>query len=115
MLDGFLKNLIIDSVFRKIMSQDLIDGQHRNPTNNPFYFTTTYLHHPNELKLEIVEAGLRHRNTIAIEGMGWLLSNIKDLLDREETRELLLNTIGKTETEESLMGMSAHIMGIAQK
>src|SRR5262249_29159616 len=67
MLDGFFRKLILDPVFREIMANDLIDGQHRNPTNNPGYFTTTFFHHPKEIKTELEAAGLFHEATIAIE------------------------------------------------
>lgn len=115
MLDGFFENLVDDPIFCEIVNQDLIDGQHRNPTNNPWYFTTTYFHKPSELKIEMEQAGLLHEKTIAIEAMGWLLSNLEALLSNEAKKEFLLNTIRKVEIDESLIGMSAHIMGVGRK
>jgi len=37
-------------MFLEILEQDLKDGEHRNPTSSPAYFTTTYFHLPEELK-----------------------------------------------------------------
>ena len=41
-LDGLRSGRLGDPAFVSIYQRDLEDGQHRNPTNNPFYFTTAY-------------------------------------------------------------------------
>jgi hypothetical protein len=35
---------LADAGFRVIVEADLLSGHHRNPTNNPEYFATAYLH-----------------------------------------------------------------------
>ncbi|MEW6733100.1 MAG: class I SAM-dependent methyltransferase [Acidobacteriota bacterium] len=115
MLDGYFRKLILDPVFQEIMINDLKDGQHRNPTNHPAYFTTTYFHHPSELKTEIEEAGLKHEVTNAIEGMAWLLPNFEEYWQDQEQREVLLNTIRTIESEDTIIGISAHIMAVGRK
>ena len=40
----------LNPMFLEILEQDLKDGEHRNPTSSPAYFTTTYFHLPEELK-----------------------------------------------------------------
>jgi ubiquinone/menaquinone biosynthesis C-methylase UbiE len=70
-LDGLVRRLIDDSVFAGIVERDLADGQHRNPTDHPSYFTTAYFHRPEELAAEFDEVGLRHQGTFAIEGPAW--------------------------------------------
>ena len=49
-LDGMARGYLADSVFARIVQDDLATGQHRNPTHHPAYFTTAYFHHPTELK-----------------------------------------------------------------
>jgi hypothetical protein len=39
------------------VQRDLADGQHRNPEAHPGWFTTAYLHRPQELADELSEAG----------------------------------------------------------
>ena len=56
-LDGLRTGAFDDPVFAAIATQDLRDGQHRNPTDNPLYFTTAYFHRPEELAAEPREAG----------------------------------------------------------
>src|SRR5690349_2214656 len=54
--DGLIRGLIDDPAFVKIMQQDLRDGQHRNPSDNPQYFTTAIFQLPKEMEKEIISA-----------------------------------------------------------
>jgi hypothetical protein len=46
LLDGLATGAFQDELFRKLVAADLATGQHRNPTNNPACFTTSYFHRP---------------------------------------------------------------------
>jgi ubiquinone/menaquinone biosynthesis C-methylase UbiE len=46
LMDGFSRGFMRDPAFRKLVQTDLANGQHRNETNNPCYFTTAFFHHP---------------------------------------------------------------------
>lgn len=75
-LDGLFQGALDDPEFVQIVAQDLVDGKHRNPTNNIFYFTDAYFHRVEELEEEFVEAGFQYEKTLAIEGPGgWLQNN----------------------------------------
>jgi ubiquinone/menaquinone biosynthesis C-methylase UbiE len=115
MLDGLNRRLIDDPAFERIVEQDLSDGQHRNTTDNPSYFTTAYFHLPEELAEEMREAGLRTIGTFAVEGPAWLLSNFEERWGDEDHRRRMLNAIRRVETEASLIGASAHILGVGSK
>jgi hypothetical protein len=52
------------------VQQDLIDGQHRNPSGRPEYF-----HHPEELRAEVTDAGFAAAKVYGVEGPSWLLSD----------------------------------------
>jgi SAM-dependent methyltransferase len=112
-LDGLFHNLLDDPVFVPIVERDLRDGQHRNPTNNPGYFTTAYLHRPDELRAEIADAGLHHDVTLPVEGPAWLLPDFDAWWDDPTRRELLLHLLRQLEREPSLLGVSAHLMAFA--
>ncbi|MDZ7957706.1 MAG: class I SAM-dependent methyltransferase [Aulosira sp. DedQUE10] len=114
-LDGLFQGYLDDPEFVKIVQQDLIDGQHRNPNNHPAYFTTAFLHHPDELKAEIEASNLYYERTLAIEGPGWLLQNFHEHWHDLSCRQRLLEAIRWLEAEPSTLGMSAHIMVIARK
>ncbi|MCJ7658452.1 MAG: class I SAM-dependent methyltransferase [Anaerolineales bacterium] len=114
-LDGLDSGFIDDPQFVQIIDRDLIDGQHRNPTNNPNYFTTAYFHHPFELQTEVEAVGFHRGKTLAIEGPGWAAKDFEQRWQDDERRALLLDLIRKIEKEPSLLGMSGHIMVTAKK
>ena len=114
-LDGLDSGFIDDPQFVQIIDRDLIDGQHRNPTNNPNYFTTAYFHHPFELQTEVEAVGFQRGKTLAIEGPGWAAKDFEQRWQDNERRALLLDLIRKIEEEPSLLGMSGHIMVTAKK
>jgi ubiquinone/menaquinone biosynthesis C-methylase UbiE len=114
-LDGFARDLVADPQFVAILRQDLEDGQHRNPANNPDYFTTTFFHHPEGLKHEIEEAGFQLEKRIAVEGPVWSMESFSSHWNQPEKRALLLELLEQIEEEPSLLGASAHIMGIGRR
>src|SRR5215470_10419352 len=114
-LDGLVNGYVNDPEFVRIVQQDLVDGQHRNPTNHPAYFTTAFFHSPQELQEEIEEAGFRHEATLPVEGPAWLLGNFAEHWNDPSRRERLLTTIQWLEGEPSLLGVSAHLMAIGRK
>ncbi len=113
-LDGLVEGYLDDPEFARIVERDLMDGQHRNTTGNPAYFTTAFFHYPDELAAEIREAGLEHEATLAIEGPGWLLQNFDAHWNDADRRERLLGAIRSLEREPSVMGISAHLLAIAR-
>jgi hypothetical protein len=97
------------------MNRDLKDGQHRNNTENLDYWTTAYLHKPDELKEEVIQSGLKLEDIFAIDSFGWLIPNFHEKWQNKDYRDLLLRTIRVVEKDTSLTGISAHIMGVATK
>jgi ubiquinone/menaquinone biosynthesis C-methylase UbiE len=114
-LDGMLHGFLDDPLFVRITRDDLATGQHRNPTNHPAYFTTTYFHHPAELKTEVEDAGLVHERTVGIEGAAWLVSRVRETWDDPTWRARYLDALGRIEEEPSLLGASQHLLVVARK
>lgn len=114
-LDGLVRGYLDDPAFARIVERDLQDGQHRNPTPNPAYFTTAFFHHPDELAAEVQGAGLHHEATLGIEGPGWLLQNFISQWNDAARRERLLKALRALERERSLLGASAHLLAVARK
>jgi SAM-dependent methyltransferase len=113
LLDGMSFELLNDPEFARIVAQDLQDGQHRNPNNRPFYFTTAFFHHPDELRAEVAEAGFSIANVVGIEGIGWWMArDFSAWWNVPERRERLLSTIRAVESEPSLLGLGPHLMVI---
>lgn len=114
-MDGLRSGFLKDSQFGAIVDQDLKNGRHHNPTENPMYFMDTFFHHPDELRSEISEAGLRVHGVYGIEGPGWLVHDFDKWWSTPEYRDRLLNIARVLETEPTLLGISAHIMVVASK
>lgn len=101
--------------FAPILERDLRDGQHRNHTGNPEYFTTAFFHRPSELAQETVESGLKLAGLFPVEGPGWLATNFDKVWASEKQRQRLLAHIRQIEDKPELLGASAHLLAVAQK
>jgi SAM-dependent methyltransferase len=114
-LDGLARNLLDDPRFAAIVEQDLRDGQHRNPTDRPDYFTTAYFHRPDELAEEARAAGLSVLGVYGIEGPGWILPDISERMADAHQRAALLDVARMLETEPAVVGTSAHLLVLARR
>lgn len=101
--------------FLPILDRDLRDGQHRNATGEPRYFTTAYFHRPDELVDELSATGFRLQEMVGIEGPGWIARDFDRLWADPGKRERILQCAGRVEHEATLFGASAHIMAIGKK
>jgi SAM-dependent methyltransferase len=70
-----------------------------------------YFHRMDELRVELAEAGGREVELVAVEGFGWLLD---DLPERMRAPAELIRAIRLTESEPSMLGVSAHVIGVAR-
>jgi SAM-dependent methyltransferase len=114
-LDGLFGGELDDPAFAAIVDRDLTDGQHRNPTDKPEYFTTTFFHHPDELRAEVTEAGFRLDALVAVEGPAWMLHDLERHWASDERRARLLALTRRIEAEPALLGASAHVLAAATR
>jgi ubiquinone/menaquinone biosynthesis C-methylase UbiE len=114
-LDGLRAGYLTDPEFAKIVERDLADGQHRNPTGHPAYFTTAYFHRPEELRVEVETAGLIHEATLPIEGPAWLIPDFETRWTDAAHRKSLLDCLRALENVPTLLGVSAHLMVVARR
>jgi hypothetical protein len=115
LLDGLSRRLVDDPAFGAILERDLVDGQHRNPTGRLDYFTTAFLHRPEELAAEAQEAGLEGVRVVAIEGPAWLFPDIEARAADGAHWAMLMELLRRIEAEPALLGASAHLMMIARR
>lgn len=71
-----------------------------------------YFHHPEELRSELELAGFAEISLVAVEGFAWLLG---DLERRMTEPNPLLRAIRLIECEPSMLGCSAHVIGVATR
>ncbi len=115
LLDCFFQDKLSNPVSKDIVQNDIETGYHRNPTDNLELFTDAYLHRPEMLGAELVQAGFQHRGTLAVEGMAWIFESVKNYWTVPVQRNAVLEMIRKCETEPSILGVSAHILSIGIK
>jgi ubiquinone/menaquinone biosynthesis C-methylase UbiE len=112
LFDGLARGFLFEPAFEDIVERDLRDGQHRNPTGHPHWFTTAYFHHPDELEEELQASGLRVREVLGIEGLAGWLGHLTDRWSDPEAREAILRSARAVEAEPSLRGLSGHLLGV---
>lgn len=114
-IDGLFSRFLDDPHFVEIAKQDLVDGQHTNPTDHPFYFTTAHFHHPEELKEEIEQAGFRCEKVLPVESLGGMLQDFLERWEEPKQRAQLLDAIRWVEGEPSLLGATQHLLAVASQ
>jgi len=115
LMDGFARELVRDPQFVSLLKRDLEDGRHSNPTTNPVYFTTAYLHRPEELAAEVAGSGFTSIELIGVEGPFWCMPSFGSLWAEDSTRALMLTLLDRVEGEPTLLGSSAHILAVGRK
>jgi SAM-dependent methyltransferase len=115
LFDGLARGFLFEPAFREIAERDLRDGQHRNPTDKPHWFTTAYFHHPAELREEAEAAGVEALEVIGVEGLAGWLTQLGDRWASHEERETVLFSARAVESEPSLLGLSAHLIAVTRR
>jgi ubiquinone/menaquinone biosynthesis C-methylase UbiE len=114
-LDGLARQLAVDPAFVRMRDQDLRDGQHRNNTERPDYFTTSYFHRPEDLRTELETAGFQDVGMFGVEGPGWIVSDFEGRWADGALRADIMNVARALESEPSIVGASAHLLAIGRK
>jgi ubiquinone/menaquinone biosynthesis C-methylase UbiE len=115
LFNGLVFGLFEDAEFASVVEQDLRDGQHRNPSNNPNYFTTAFFHQPDELRDETQEAGFEVVELVSVQGPPeWMVPDFAAKWADPTWRERLLSASRAVEREPTLLGLGPHVMVIAR-
>jgi ubiquinone/menaquinone biosynthesis C-methylase UbiE len=114
-LDGLRGGYLEDPAFAAVAASDVRDGRHHNPTGDPAYFTTAYFHRPEELATECSAAGLTYETTLAVEGPAWFLPDLDARLADGRRRAVLLDALADLESEQTLLGASAHLLVVSRR
>jgi len=110
LLDGVGTGWLREDEFKTIVEHDLVDGQHRNPTNDPRFFTTAFFHLPEELEAEFADAGFTDTDVLGVEGPGWFLPDVSARLADPGHCEALLLAARLAESDPVLRAMSSHLL-----
>lgn len=112
---GKSNNFLDDDVYTDMIKSELSSGFHIHPKEYPYFITHAYFHAPNELQKEIESVGFNTIQKHAIEGVIWFSPCLDEKWEYPRSREVLLNLLRLTESEDSVMGISPHFMVVSRK
>lgn len=95
----------------KIIENDFATGEHRKSAGE----FSTYLHLPKDLKAELEKSGFENVTLKSIEGPVWEKGVLNNLQQDHAGWERLLDLLEIIESEESILGASAHMMAIGRR
>jgi SAM-dependent methyltransferase len=111
-LDAAVKGLLDTPRILADVERSVATGLSQDPTTMGDGAFWAYFHRANELEAELAEAGFSDIELVAVEGFAWLLG---DLEGRMANPTPLLDAVRLTECEPSMLGCSAHVIGVASR
>jgi ubiquinone/menaquinone biosynthesis C-methylase UbiE len=114
-LAGLVHKLTRDARFVEIRNHDLATGRHINNTERIDFFTTAYFHRPDDLGAELESAGFGEVQVLGVEGIGEWLLDFDERWNDPALRHEMLDIARRLESEPSIVGMSAHLLGLGRK
>ena len=114
-LSGLTLRLAGDSRFVHMRNRDLSDGRHINDTDVLDYFTTAYMHRPDDLRAELEAGGFGSIEMFGVEGPGWILPDFDAHWENPTLRQGLVDVARALEAETSIQGASAHLLAIGRR
>ena len=112
---GRENNFLDDDIYMNMLRKELATGEHHRPKEYPFFIADAYFHTTDELKQELCDNGFTVINYHAVEGSVWITPTLEEKWNDPSSRKRLLEIIHATEHEESVMGMSPHVLMISTK
>lgn len=112
--DTLTSGVYFDPARRVRIDRTSDDGHNRGPHPEQG-FTTAYFHRPEEVPVELAEAGLATDRQYGVQGAAWLMADLNDWLDDPRRLPCVLDAVRMTESEPSLLGVSAHVLTVAHK
>ncbi len=116
-LTSYHKNeLLDDPAFYHMLEHEVRTGHHIPPENSRYRgMGRSYFHLPGELKSEVEEAGFQDVQVHGVIGPGWLAQNIDEVWGDPMKRESIMRLVRLCDKEDSIMGLSTHLLGIGRK
>ncbi|MHC1696028.1 MAG: class I SAM-dependent methyltransferase [Eubacteriales bacterium] len=103
-------SLLDDDNFFDMLKTTVKTGKH---TKKPMGLS--HFHKPDELRSEIDCVGFTSTDIRGVIGPCWLIQNLDEVWTDETRRENIMRVVRLLEKEESIMGLSTHILSISKK
>jgi len=115
LIDGFQRGLLTDDYYMELLENQLVAGQHRNPTGRRGYFTTAFFHHSNEIHAEVTKTGFTAVTNIAVEGPALGMPDFDKIWADNRLRERLLKLLRTVESDPAIVGSTGHLLTVGHK
>ena len=111
------KNELLDEpAFQHMIATEVKTGHHiKNPSSRYDGLGRSYFHHPDTLRCELREGGFAGNDLRGAIGPCWLIPNLEEAWKSAEKRENILKIVRLLEKEESILGLSTHLLAISRK
>ena len=115
LMDGLMDGYIDEQAFMSMLHHNLSNGRYEPDLYSPRYFTTSFFHRPEELEVEVAEAGLYQKGLFSVQGPGEYAVDLEARMSDPARRRQLLDLVRLVEEERTLMGMASHLVIVAEK
>ncbi len=113
---GTKHHLLDEPGFYNMIEHEIKTGQHiKNSSSSYKGMGRSYFHLPDELKTEIEAAGFIGTDVRGIIGPAWLVPDLDEVWKDETKRESIMRVVRMCEKDESIMGLSTHLLAISRK
>lgn len=106
------RGAIFDNAIFRNAWRETAEGRRVAPELRQGPFPDAWFHLPDELRGELVEAGLDVRGVFGLEGPGWLANDLSSRLDDPESRARLLELAERFEEDPNVLGISPHLLAV---
>lgn len=105
-----------DPAFISAVERALSDGCYINTERKiASGLGSSHLHTAKALREELRCGGFVTSAVHGVMGGAWLAPNLDALLEKEETRNLLMKTVRMLDTHEEIIGLSGHLLAVSKK
>ncbi len=113
---GVQNDLLDEDAFFEMLREEIVTGHHvRNPESSYRGLGRAYFHLPAELKTEVEAAGFKNVDVRGVIGPGWLVPHLDEVWKDKNRRERILRIVRLCEREAAILGLSTHILSLAEK
>ncbi len=113
LFDGLTKGYLADPEFGGIVDGVLADGVHPGGRR---YFTSAYLHRPDDAVAEAAEAGLTGARCVVVEGpLGFAGARLDELLADDVRTKQLLDRMRQVEADPGIAAATGHLLVLGRR
>ncbi|MBP7402862.1 MAG: class I SAM-dependent methyltransferase [Clostridia bacterium] len=113
---GAKNDLLAEPAFQGMIEREIATGHHIRPEDSAYHgIGRSYFHLPRELAEELAEAGFSGNDVRGILGGGWLAPDLDGVWQDPVRRGAVMRIVRLMEKEESLLGLSTHLLAISEK